>query len=79
MYKKCSNNFFGRRNLEYSLGLYCIRREIRHTLQNNGENESIDIDVKNCHPTLLFQILEHNNLISMCPLLQQYGENRGLL
>ena len=78
MYKKCSNNVFGRSNPEYLLGLYCIRREIRHTLQNKGENETIDIDVKNCHPTLLFQILEHNSLISMCPLLHQYVENREL-
>jgi hypothetical protein len=36
-----------------SIGLYSIRRQLRHTL---AKNYYVDIDVKNCHPEVLLQL-----------------------
>jgi hypothetical protein len=44
---------FGRVFPERSLGLHSIRRQIRHTL---AKAYYIDIDIKNCHFELLFQL-----------------------
>lgn len=48
----------GRVNPRNSLGLYSIRREIRHTL---AKHRYTDLDIDNCHPVLLNQILIKNN------------------
>lgn len=70
-YEKSKNNPFGRSNPVHSLGLFSIRRELRHTL---AKKNYIDIDINNCHPTILCQICEHNNI--ECSLLKDYVTNR---
>ena len=72
-YSKVKGMRFGRSNPEGGLGLYNIRREIRHTL---AKHFLVDIDVKNCHPVILSQILKHNNLDSIATCLNKYIENR---
>jgi hypothetical protein len=63
---------YGRSNPENGYGLHNIRREIRHTLSNEFY---IDIDVVNCHPVILHQILIHNKI--ECKYLTKYIENRN--
>ena len=63
---------YGRSNPEKSLGLHNIRREVRHTIANEFY---IDIDIVNCHPVILHQILTHNNI--KCHYLTKYIENRN--
>jgi hypothetical protein len=48
-------NNWGRVFPERSLGLHSIRRQIRHTL---AKAYYIDIDIKNCHPEILYQLCE---------------------
>jgi len=51
---------------------YCLmRRQLRHTL---AKDYYIDIDVVNCHPTLLYQLCESNNI--ECNMLKYYVSNR---
>ena len=69
---KYIKKLFGRSNPENGLGLHNIRREVRHTLANEYY---IDIDVINCHPVILHQILKHNNI--ECKYLTKYIENRN--
>jgi phage/plasmid-associated DNA primase len=71
VYKR-SNNPFGRSNPDNGLGLFQIRREIRHTLTSDSME---DIDIDNCHPVLLEQILTFNNI--NCDNLRRYIENRN--
>lgn len=71
-YKRYKNNPYGRSNPNGGLGLFTIRREIRHTL---AKDEFEDIDIDNCHPTLLQQIMEECN--EPCPLLTDYIKNRN--
>jgi phage/plasmid-associated DNA primase len=71
LYKR-SNNPFGRSNPDKGLGLFQIRREIRHTLMSDSME---DIDIDNCHPVLLEQILTFNNI--NCDNLRRYIENRN--
>ena len=61
----------GRVNPENSLGLYSIRREIRHTL---AKHRYTDLDIDNCHPVLLNQILIKNNMSNK--YLDSYVKNR---
>lgn len=70
-YKRRKNNPFGRCDPERALGLYQLRREIRHTLI---ESWGVDIDIVNCHPVLLLQLAEANNI--KCGVLKSYIENR---
>ena len=51
----------GRVNPKNSLGLFSIRREIRHTL---AKQRHVDLDIDNCHPVILNQILKQNNKVS---------------
>ena len=53
VYKKTEGTPFGRCNPEGALGLFMIRKEIRHTL---CKERFIDIDIENCHPYILFQL-----------------------
>ena len=69
---KQSNIKYGRVFPKNSLGLFSIRREIRHTL---ARDHYIDIDIENCHPVLLYQICEHNNI--KCKYLKKYIDNRS--
>jgi hypothetical protein len=70
LYKR-SNNPFGRSNPINGLGLFLIRREIRHTLMSDSME---DIDIDCCHHVLLEQILTFNNI--KCDNLRKYKENR---
>lgn len=54
-----------------SLGLFSFRKQIRGAL---AKNIYIDIDILNCHPTLLLQIAQSNEL--ECKYLNKYVNNR---
>jgi len=62
---------FGRVYAQKSLSLGSIRRELRHTL---CKELYTDIDVDNCHPVILKQICEKNNV--ECKYLTKYVLNR---
>ena len=47
--------------------MHDMRKEIRHTLLK-------DLDIVNCHPTLLYQLCKKNNI--ECEYLNQYISNR---
>jgi P4 family phage/plasmid primase-like protien len=61
----------GRSNPDKSLGLFSIRREIRQTL---SKEKYTDIDVDNCHPVILYQILKSNSIENL--YLKSYIEHR---
>ncbi len=58
-YNKAKGIKYGRVNPHKALGLFSIRREIRHTL---AKGTFIDIDIENCHPVILLQICEANDI-----------------
>lgn len=68
-YKKLK--IYGRSNPMYGLGLFMISKAIRHTL---AMMYYIDIDIENCHPTILFQICIKYNI--KCTYLKDYVINR---
>lgn len=70
-YVKNNNNPYGRCNPKRGLGFHNIRRELRHTLASSTFS---DIDVENCHPVALQQILHNANV--PCPMLDDYVANR---
>lgn len=55
---------YGRSNPDKALGLFNIRRELRHTL---AKGYYCDIDIANCHPVILEQICKRNKI--PCPFL----------
>ena len=57
-YSRNPNNPYGRSNPVFGLGLFLIRREVRHTLSPN----MVDLDIKNCHPVMLNQLCEINGI-----------------
>jgi hypothetical protein len=65
-YNRSKGCKFGRSNPDKSLGLFTIRCEVRHTICDG----MTDIDIANCHPELLRQ------LVSDCPILTQYCDDR---
>jgi len=70
VYKKAKYGY-GRVYPQKSLSLCSLRRQIRHTL---SFHQYVDIDVVNCHPELLLQICDHNNIKTK--YLKKYVENR---
>lgn len=70
-YNKMKNMDYGRVFPEASLGLFSIRREIRHTL---AKQNYVDIDIENCHPVILLQICEKNKID--CKYLRKYVTDR---
>ena len=70
-YKRPKNINYGRVTPHNALGLFSIRRELRHTL---ARNNYIDIDIINAHPSILLQLCEYNNII--CNYLKLYFNNR---
>jgi phage/plasmid-associated DNA primase len=70
-YRKSKHNPYGRCNPEHGVGLYNIRREIRHT---NAAKYYKDVDIDNCHPRILMLILQAAGIDA--PLLRSYVENR---
>ena len=67
--KKCS---YGRTFCRWSAGLQSLRKEIRHTL---AKDYYIDIDIVNCHPVLLLQILKMKKYKNI-KYLSKYVSNR---
>ena len=53
------------------LGLFNLRKEIRHTIANEFY---VDIDIENCHPVILEQVCKHNKI--ECKSLTKYINNR---
>ena len=70
-YKKQDGSPFGRSNPVGGLGLFNIRRQLRHTLT---KGQYVDWDIKNCHPTLLLQICKANGI--PCSHLENYVVDR---
>lgn len=62
----------GRVFAEKGIGLNAVRRAIRHTL---CFGKYVDIDIENCHPTILYQICQLSNI--PCPYLDEYVHNRN--
>lgn len=62
---------YGRVSVFKSLGLFSFRKEVRGAL---AYGIYTDVDVENCHPSLLLQIAESNGLI--CKYLKRYVNNR---
>ena len=71
LYTQTKNMKFGRVFPKNALGLFSIRREIRHTI---ARDNYIDIDVENCHPVILYQICKQNNI--KCKYLKRYIDDR---
>lgn len=71
-YNKAKNNLFGRANPDKALGLFNIRRELRQTI---AKQTYIDIDIENCHPVMLLQVMEQNHIKS--DILKSYVDNRA--
>ena len=68
---------FGRTIPEHSLGLFLIRKEIRHSI---AKEFFIDIDIVNCHAQILYQICKYNKqyMINIkFNLLEDYVLNRN--
>ena len=61
----------GRVNPEGSLSIGCFRRAIRHSLVGDT---MVDIDIENCHPSILVQYCEANGVA--CDALREYVSNR---
>jgi hypothetical protein len=70
-YKRSKGNPFGRCNPVNGLGLFNIRRELRQTL---AKRRYTDIDIKNAHPTMLYNIMDKNGYKT--DRLKSYVENR---
>jgi hypothetical protein len=70
-YSRNPNNPYGRSNPANAVGLYPIRREIRHTL---AKTDFVDLDVKNCHPEMLNQLCIAEGIIH--DKLDLYVKNR---
>ena len=70
-YCRVSGMNFGRANPKANIGLFGMRRALRHTLANSY---SVDWDIVNAHPTMLLQICKANGLA--CDKLEIYVENR---
>jgi hypothetical protein len=70
-YIKSKTINFGRVNPIKALGLHNINRQIRHTIANEFY---VDVDIKNCHPVIIEQILRSNNIETF--YLSEYISNR---
>lgn len=70
-YNKSKGIKWGRVSPKNCVGLFSLRRQLRHTL---AKNHFVDIDIENCHPVLLHQICNSNNI--SCETLEDYVLNR---
>lgn len=68
MYHK---NDYGRCASDRGLSYLNIRREVRHTV---GNVHMVDLDIENCHPVLMVQMLEKQGF--PCVYLKDYVQNR---
>lgn len=62
--------YYGRVNPLNNLGLHNLKRHTRHTIAK----DLVDIDIVNCHPTILYQISKKLNL--KCTCLKKYITER---
>ena len=69
--KKDKYNFFGRSYCKAHMGAIALRREIRGTIFGDIYT---DIDIVNCHPSLILQIAQMYEI--ECPQLTNYVTNR---
>lgn len=76
MYKKSKHQKKGRwfANIGRSIGCQNLAKEFRHTLFSE---EYVDVDAKNCHPTLLEQYCKKNDI--PCACLSDYNLNRDAI
>jgi len=72
VYKKSNNNPFGRCNPLHALGLFSLRKHVRYVL---SRAYYVDVDIKNAHASILYQLCEHNNI--KCDMLKDYVLNRS--
>ena len=70
-YRHTDGMTFGRCNPDFGLSLFNIRKQVRYTLANG---KYADIDIENCHPSILKQICDINNI--ECDNLTYYVEHR---
>jgi len=77
-YMKTAGYTFGRVYPVKSLSLSTIRREIRHTISrdSNSNNQPLykDIDISNCHPVIIYQMMKKNDVNIVH--LKDYVNNR---
>ena len=66
-----SKTEIGRAKARHGLSFLNIRRQIRHTL---ADQSMVDIDIDNCHPVLMVQMLK--NYGYDCKHLKSYVQNR---
>ena len=66
---KCKNRYYG-----VGSCLSYLKKEIRHSIMPKNIK---DIDMINCHPVILFNICQKNNI--SCNIFQNYVENRELI
>lgn len=65
------NSSVGRYYAIESLSMQCIPKQIRHTV---CKDLYIDVDIKNCHPSLLKFVCDQNDI--HCPILSKYVLDR---
>jgi P4 family phage/plasmid primase-like protien len=70
-YNKVDKQCWGRSNPNDMVSLFTLRKEIRHTISGMYYT---DIDIENCHPTILYQVCKKFNI--ECTLLESYVLNR---
>jgi hypothetical protein len=72
-YKRCSGMSYGRSNPKGALGMFSMRKVMRHTLAKR--KGLVDIDIVNAHPQFLLQVCKANGLC--CEKLEYYVKNRN--
>jgi P4 family phage/plasmid primase-like protien len=70
-YHRVKGMDFGRVNPDKGLSLFVMRKALRHTL---AKDFYTDIDIENCHPSILLQICKQHNI--PCEALSEYVNNR---
>jgi hypothetical protein len=76
IYSRTKGMNYGRIFPENTLGISQIRREIKCTLCKQDKNTPlyIDIDVKNCHYSILYQLFKNEK--DKCKYIRKYIKNR---
>jgi hypothetical protein len=75
VYKRVNGMSFGRCNPVGAIGLFNMRKVIRHTLCK--KNGFVDWDISNAHPNFLLQICKANGIA--CESLNYYVNNRNII
>lgn len=71
VYSKESETSLGRYYCKNGVGLQMLKKEIRLFL---CDNKYMDVDIINCHPVLLEQMLKKEDI--QCKMLSEYNKNR---